>query len=160
MEIADKSVVTFHYKLYDSDGQMLESSQDGEPTLYLHGANNIIRGLEEAMSGHSAGDSFEVALEPEQAYGLRNEELQQRVPIKHLIFPGKLKAGMVVQVNTEQGRRSVTVIKAGRHSADIDANHPLAGKPLRFEISIVEVRPAEAEELAHGHAHGPGGHQH
>ncbi len=160
MQVAADTVVSFHYRLFNSSGEELESSEGGEATRYLHGRNNIIRGLEEALLGLAAGDSTSVELPPEKAYGLRNDELRQRVPVKHLIGKGKLKAGDIVQVNTEQGRRSVTIVKMGRHSADIDANHPLAGQTLRFDVEIVEVRAADAEELAHGHAHGPGGHQH
>ncbi len=160
MQIENNTVVTFHYTLSDREGSQLETSRDGEPTSYLHGAGNIIRGLEQAMAGRQAGEAFSLELPPEQAYGHRNEQLQQRVPVKHLIFRGKLKAGMHVQLNTDQGRRSVTVLKAGRHSADIDANHPLAGRHLNFDVEIVAVRAAEEEELAHGHAHGPGGHHH
>ena len=158
--IGDKAVVLFHYRLSDETGEELESSRGGDPSAYLHGADNIIRGLEAAMGGHAAGDSFTVELAPQDAYGLRNVEKTQRVPVKHLVFKGKLKAGMAVQLNTSQGRVPVTVIKAGRHSADIDTNHPLAGKTLNFDIEIVEVREASAEEIAHGHAHGPGGHHH
>lgn len=160
MQVSEKTVVSFHYTLSNQAGEKLESSEGSDPTLYLHGANNIIRGLESAMNGKSVSDVFEVDLPPEQAYGLRNESKQQRVPIKHLLYKGKLKAGMVVQLNTDQGRRSVTVVKAGRHSADIDANHPLAGQQLHFQIEIVDIRAATEEEIAHGHAHGPGGHQH
>ena len=160
MQIAAKTVVSFHYVLGNSAGEQLETSRDGDPTSYLHGANNIIRGLEAELQGHRAGDTLQVELAPEQAYGLRQENLQQRVPIKHLLFHGKLRAGMVVQVNTDKGRRSVTVLKAGRHSADIDANHPLAGQRLTFEVEITTVRTASEEEIAHGHAHGVGGHQH
>ena len=113
-----------------------------------------------ASSAHSAGDTLRAELAPEQAYGLRQDSLQHRVPIKHLIFSGKLRAGMVVQLNTDKGRRSVTVLKVGRHSADIDANHPLAGQHLSFDVEIIEVRAASEEEITHGHAHGVGGHQH
>ncbi|HEY6131596.1 MAG TPA: peptidylprolyl isomerase, partial [Halioglobus sp.] len=84
----------------------------------------------------------------------------QRVPIKHLLFKGKLQAGAVVQLSTSDGLRAVTVIKAGRHSADIDTNHPLAGQTLVFDIEVVDTRSASAEELAHGHVHGAGGHHH
>jgi FKBP-type peptidyl-prolyl cis-trans isomerase SlyD len=160
MKIADKTVVSFHYTLRDSTGEQLETSRDGHPTSYLHGASNIIRGLEAAMDGREAGDSFTADIGANQAYGPRREGLEQRVPIKHLVFRGRLKPGMVVQLNTSEGPRSVTVVKAGRHSADVDANHPLAGKDLSFEIKVTEVRAATAEELAHGHAHGVGGHQH
>jgi FKBP-type peptidyl-prolyl cis-trans isomerase SlyD len=160
MQITAKTVVSFHYVLSNSQGEQLETSHGGHPSTYLHGANNIIRGLEAKMQGHSAGDTFRVKLTPEQAYGLRNDNLVHRVPIKHLAFSGKLQPGKVVQLNTDKGRRSVTVLKAGRHSADIDANHPLAGQHLSFDIEIVDVRAASAEEIAHGHAHGVGGHQH
>ena len=160
MQIAAKTVVSFHYVLSDSAGEELESSHGGDPNSYLHGANNIIRGLETALEGHTSGDTLRVDLPPEQAYGLRRDNLQQRVPIKHLLFRGKLRPGMAVQLNTDKGRRSVTVVKAGRHSADIDANHPLAGQQLIFDVEIVSVRAASEEEIAHGHAHGVGGHQH
>ena len=82
------------------------------------------------------------------------------MPVKHLIFKDKLKPGMAVQLNTSQGAVPVTVIKAGRHSADIDTNHPMAGRTLTFDVEVLDVREASAEELAHGHAHVPGGHQH
>jgi FKBP-type peptidyl-prolyl cis-trans isomerase SlyD len=91
---------------------------------------------------------------------MRNPDKMQRVPVKHLAFRGKLEAGKVVQLNTAEGMRAVTVVKAGRHSADIDANHPLAGQTLTFDLEIVDLRPATPEEIAHGHAHGPGGHHH
>lgn len=160
MNIESGTVVTFHYTLRDEAGSELESSRGGEPSAYLHGANNIIPGLESAMSGRASGDVFTATVSPEQAYGLRDPARAQRVPVKHLVFKGKLQPGQVVQLNTSEGRRAVTVIKAGRHSADIDTNHPLAGQTLNFDIEIVEVRPASAEEQAHGHAHGPGGHHH
>jgi len=160
MQVSNETVVTFHYSLYDTEGELLESSPEGEPSVYLHGANNIIRGLEGAMAGHVAGDSFSVELVPGQAYGMRNEQMQQKVPVKHLLFRGKLRPGMIVGLNTDKGQRSVTVLKVGRHSATIDGNHPLAGKSLRFEVTIADVRAATSEELAPGHAHGPRGHQH
>ncbi len=160
MNIESEAVVRFHYTLRNEAGVELESSRGSEPSVYLHGANNVIRGLESAMAGRSAGDVFSASLAPTDAYGVRNPEKIQRVPVKHLVFKGKLKAGQVVQLNTSDGRRAVTVLKVGRHSADIDTNHPLAGETLCFDIEVIEVRPATAEELAHGHAHGPGGHQH
>lgn len=160
MQIGPETVVTFHYTLRDEAGEQLESSRGGTPSVYLHGARNIIPGLESAMTERSSGDVFSVTVEPADAYGPHNPEKAQRVPIKHLVFKGKLRAGAVVQMNTSEGMRPVTVTKAGRHTADIDTNHPLAGQSLTFDIEIDEVRAASAEELAHGHAHGPGGHQH
>ena len=162
MQISDKTVVTFHYTLRDDSGTELETSRGDEPTAYLHGANNIIKGLEKVLEGKTSGDVFSATVNPEDGYGKRQPDKQQRVPVKHLIFKGKLKlkAGMAVQLNTSQGAVPVTVIKAGRHSADIDTNHPMAGRTLTFDVEVLDVREASAEELAHGHAHGPGGHQH
>lgn len=160
MIIEPKRVVTFHYTLRDQAGSELETSRDGEPSAYLHGANNIIPGLEKAMSGKTVGDTFTATIEANEAYGERNPERRQRVPSKHLVFKGKLRPGDVAQLNTREGRVPVTVIKAGRHSVDIDTNHPLAGQALTFDVEILDVRDATHEEVSHGHAHGPGGHQH
>lgn len=160
MKIATNTVVSFHYTLSEDGGDELENSSDGEPTVYLHGHDGIIKGLEAQLSGKVAGDSFTTSLAPEDAYGPKAPDRAQRVPVKHLVFKGKLRPGMTVQLNTSEGRHPVTVIKTGRHSADVDTNHPLAGKTLRFDISVVDVREATAEEISHRHAHGPGGHQH
>jgi FKBP-type peptidyl-prolyl cis-trans isomerase SlyD len=160
VQIAAETVVSFHYTLRDDSGKELESSRGGTPAVYLHGARNIIPGMEAAMTGRVSGDSFSATIMPEDAYGLRDSDRVQRVPIKHLAFNGKLAPGTVVQLSTSEGMRTVTVIKAGRHSADIDTNHPLAGQTLTFDIEILDVRNASAEELAHGHVHGPGGHHH
>ena len=160
MQITDNTVAVFHYTLRDDQGGLLESSRDGEPSAYLHGAGNIIPGLEQALEGHGEGEELSVTLEPGQAYGPRKEGREQRVPVKHLVYRGRLRQGMVVQLNTSEGRLPVTVTRVGRHSATVDANHPLAGQTLTFEVTIVSVREASAEEREHGHAHGPGGHQH
>lgn len=160
MQIADKTVVQFHYTLRDESGEELETSRGGEPTAYLHGANNIIKGLENALAGKSTGDVFSATVGPEDGYGQRQPDREQRVPVKHLIFKGKLKAGMAVHLNTSKGSVPVTVVKAGRHSADIDTNHPMAGRTLTFDVEVIDVREASAEEVTHGHAHGPGGHHH
>ncbi len=160
MQIGPETVVTFHYTLRDEDGAAMETSRGGDPAVYLHGANNIIPGLESAMVGRAADDIFSVTVDPVNAYGLRNPAAVQRVPVKHLAFNGKLRPGAVVQMSTNDGMRTVTVAKAGRHTADIDTNHPLAGRTLVFDIEVVATRSATAEELAHGHVHGVGGHQH
>jgi FKBP-type peptidyl-prolyl cis-trans isomerase SlyD len=160
LKIDNQAVVLFHYTLRDEEGTDLESSRGSEPSAYLHGANNIITGLELAMTGRTAGDTFSVTLAPTDAYGMPQPEKVQRVPVKHLVFKGKLRPGVLAKLNTSQGMVPVTVTKAGRHSADVDTNHPLAGKTLTFDIEIMEVRAASAEEISHGHVHGPGGHQH
>ncbi len=160
MEISKNSVVSFFYELRNEHGELLESNFEETPSLYLHGANNIIPGLEKVMAGKSAGEEFEVTLQPTEAYGLRQEAQQQRIPAKYLKHEGKLKAGQIVRFNTDQGTRTATVIKVGKFSVDVDSNHPLAGQVLSFKIKVNKVREASSEELSHGHAHGEGGHQH
>jgi FKBP-type peptidyl-prolyl cis-trans isomerase SlyD len=160
MHISEHSVVTFHYTLKNAQGEQLESSREGDAMTYLHGAGNIIKGLENAMQGKAAGDSFEVTVEPAEAYGERRPSNIQRVAAKHFRNPKALKPGQVIGLKTQQGPVQVTVVKVGRFNVDVDANHPLAGQALTFAVEITEVREASDEEKAHGHAHGPGGHHH
>ena len=158
--IEKDKVVQFHYVLEDDQGNLIEDSHKGEPMAYLHGADNIIPGLEKALAGHDAGDSVDVTVSPEQGYGERRDGMVQRVSAKYLKHAGKLRPGMVVSVNTDEGPRTVTVIKVGLKTVDVDGNHPLAGKTLHFKVEITEVRDATEDEKSHGHAHGPGGHHH
>ena len=111
------------------------------------------------MEGHEAGDKFSVDVAAADAYGDKRDNLTQRVPKKH--FNGqRLEPGMQVVLNTNFGPRAVTIQKVGMSVVDVDLNHPMAGKDLHFDIDIVEVREATAEELEHGHVHGEGGHHH
>ena len=128
--------------------------------LYMHGRKGLFQALEDVLEGKQSGDRVEVTLTPEQAYGERQDSPFQRIPIKHLMPKKKPRMGDVFQVNTEDGPRQVVIQKIGKFNVDVDTNHPLAGKSLRFEIEISDVREATEEELAHGHAHGAGGHQH
>ena len=160
MQAAKNTVVSFHYDLSDEHGQQLESNRDGDPIAYLHGAGNIIPGLEAALEEKAAGDTLEITLAPDQAYGERKQELIQRMPLKHFKKAGKLKPGMRLQVPTDNGMRAVVVVKVGRFMLDVDANHPMAGKTLTFNVEITDVREATMAEKHHGHAHGVGGHQH
>jgi FKBP-type peptidyl-prolyl cis-trans isomerase SlyD len=157
MEIAADKVVTFHYNLRDSDESFAESSQGKSPVVYMHGHHNIVPGLETEMLGKRGGEKFTATVAPENAYGLRDPNAVQRVPIKHLASKGRLVPGQMVAVNTSEGARHALVLKVGHFNVDVDMNHPLAGKTLIFDIEIVDVRDATPEELAHGHAHGPGG---
>ena len=160
MNIEKNKVVSFHYAL-STEGQQLESSRQGDPMSYLHGAGNIIPGLEKNMEGRQPGDRFEVTVPPEEAYGQRQQNLVTRLPAKRLGVPtSKLKRGMMLRVQTRQGPQMVRVLKAGRFMVDLDANHPMAGLTLTFDVEITDVRDATDDELSHGHAHGPGGHQH
>ena len=170
MKIENDRIVAFHYTLAEVDGEEIESSDSAEPMLYMHGKQQLLEALQEQLTGHESGDQVVVDVPPERAYGLRRENSEFRVPLKHVISgasSGKKKAsasklvpGQVIRVNTPDGERDATVIKAGKFNVDIDTNHPLAGKHLRFTVNIAVVRQATEDELAHGHPHGPGGHQH
>ncbi|MFT7286787.1 MAG: FKBP-type peptidyl-prolyl cis-trans isomerase SlyD [Halieaceae bacterium] len=160
MDIQRHTVVSFHYTLSEASGAELETSRKGEPSVYMHGADNILPGLERRMTAKATGDVFSVSLDAVDAYGAYDPQRQQRVPVKHLLYKGRLRKGMLVHMSTEEGRRPATVVKVGKFSADLDTNHPLAGRDLVFDIEILNIRAASSEEIAHGHAHGPGGHQH
>ena len=159
-KVTANSVVTFHYRLFDDDGQLLESSSEDQPVTVLQGHANVVRGLDRALLERSVGEQFSVAVAPSDAYGLRRENWTQRISKKYFNKPGKLKVGQETAFETEHGIRRVTVVKIGAKMVDIDLNHPMAGQTLNFEIDVVGIREAEKSELAHGHAHGPGGHNH
>ena len=159
MKIEKDRVVRFHYAVAEQGAEPVESSRGGEPLAILAGHGNIIPGLEKAMDGHEAGDRFGVDVAAVEAYGEKREGLSQRVPKKH-VGGQRLEPGMQVVLNTNFGPRAVTIEKVGMSVVDVDLNHPMAGKDLHFDIEIVEVREASAEELEHGHVHGEGGHHH
>jgi FKBP-type peptidyl-prolyl cis-trans isomerase SlyD len=160
MKIEKNSVVSFHYRLSNSKGEEIENSRNADPMTYLHGHKGIIAGLELEMAGREAGESFSATIAPEMAYGSRRDDAIQRIQMKAVTTRGKLKPGMIISVNTEKGPRQVQVIKAGRTVVDVDNNHPLAGETVTFEVEVAEVRESTPEERTHGHAHGPGGHNH
>jgi len=160
MIIQNKNIVSFHYTLTNTQGEQIESSRGKDPMTYLHGAHNIIPGLEKAMTGKSAGEAFQVVIEPADGYGERKEANVQRIPAKHFKQANKLKPGEILGIQTKNGPVQVTVLKVGRFNIDVDANHPLAGQTLIFDVEITAVRDASAEEIAHGHVHGPGGAEH
>ena len=157
MTIENKKAVSIHYTLTNQDDEQIESSRDKEPMTYLHGANNIIPGLESALAGKSVGDEFKVTIEPADAYGEKVEANIQRISAKHFKFPKKLKPRQIVGLQTKKGPVKVTIVKVGRFNVDVDANHPLAGQTLTFDVEVNAIRDATEEELAHGHAHGPSG---
>lgn len=159
MQIAKNSVVQFHYALSDANGE-IENSRKHQPILYLYGQPGLLEGLVDALAGRSAGDTFSLDLTADQAYGQRQDNAVQKVQIKHLQGAKKWKPGMIAAIQTDKGPRQVTVTKVGLSQAEVDANHPLAGRDLTFDIEILSVREATTEEIAHGHAHGVGGHQH
>lgn len=160
MNISNDCVASFHYTLTDNTGKVLDSSSGQEPLSYLHGAHNIIPGLESALEGKTVGDKLNVAVPAADAYGLRNDALMQELPSSMFSGIEKIEVGMEFHAETEHGLQVVTVTKVDGDQVTIDGNHPLAGIDLNFDVEITEVRAATEEELNHGHAHGAGGHHH
>jgi FKBP-type peptidyl-prolyl cis-trans isomerase SlyD len=160
MQVAKNTVVTIDYTLTNPAGDVLDSSRGGQPLSYLHRSGGIIPGLESALDGKSPGDELRAVVPPEQAYGTRNDAMVQAVPRDRFQGAPRVEPGMQFQANTPQGPRTVTVVAADDQKVTVDANHPLAGVTLTFDVKIVDVRDATAEEVAHGHAHGPGGQHH
>ena len=160
MQIAEHTIVRFHYDLADEAGQPIESSREREPMAILYGAGNVIPGIEKAIEGRRAGERLQVTVPPAEGYGERREGLTQRVPKKFFNEARKLRPGDSTVLGSNQGPRVVTVLKIGETVIDVDLNPPMAGRTLCFDIEIMEVREASAEEIAHGHAHEPGGHAH
>ena len=160
MEISADRVVTIHYTLKDDAGTILDSSAGGEPLAYLQGHGNLVAGLERALEGRQEGNSLAVVVSPADGYGTRDESLVQRVPKRSLQGSGAVKKGMQFQARTEDGMRLFTVAAVIGDMVTLDGNHPLADQTLHFEVQIVGVREATAEELEHGHVHGAGGHHH
>ena len=158
MSIKKDSVVTFNYTLKDDAGETIDSSPAGEPLAYLHGHGNLVPGLERELEGKHSGDALSVKIAPADGYGEHSRQLIQKVPRRSLKGIAKITVGMRLHAQTEDGPRAVTVTAVTGDMVTIDGNHPLAGKNLNFDIDIVGVRDATAEELAHGHVHGPGGH--
>ncbi|MEC7121044.1 MAG: peptidylprolyl isomerase [Pseudomonadota bacterium] len=157
--IQKDQVVSFHYTLTDEQGTVIDKS-DGQPLVYLHGANNIIPGLENALVGKVAGDKLQVSVAPEDGYGEYQPEMVQEVPRQMFQGVDQIQVGMQFQAQTDDGIQVVTVKDVTDESVFVDGNHPLAGQSLNFDVEIVDVRAASEEELQHGHAHGVGGHQH
>jgi FKBP-type peptidyl-prolyl cis-trans isomerase SlyD len=161
MAIAKDKVVSIDYTLTNDGGQVLDSSTGREPLAYLHGSGNIIPGLESALDGKREGDQLNVTIPPDQAYGHKDPKLVQQVPRSAFgEQQQQVQPGMQFQANTNAGPRVLTVVDVQGESVTIDANHPLAGVTLNFDVTVREVRNATEQERQHGHVHGPGGHQH
>ncbi|MCT7357628.1 MAG: peptidylprolyl isomerase [Thalassobium sp.] len=161
MTIAQHKIVTIHYKVVDvASGEVIDSSEGGQPMTYLHGAQNIIPGLEQALEGKQVGDEFEVTVAPADAYGEYSEDRVQQVPMAAFEGVEKVEPGMAFTAQTEHGPINLIVTEVDEAVVTVDANHPLAGKSLSFSVQVESVRDASEEELAHGHVHGEGGHQH
>jgi FKBP-type peptidyl-prolyl cis-trans isomerase SlyD len=160
MKAARGMVVTMHYTLSDDGGAVLDSSQDGDPLTYLHGHGNIVPGLEKALEGKEAGHKSRVTVVPAEGYGDVNPESIFEAPRAHFPEEANLAEGPRVYADGPNGQIVLTVVRLTETGAILDANHPLAGKTLHFNVEVVEVRDATQEELSHGHVHGAGGHHH
>ncbi|WP_290651977.1 peptidylprolyl isomerase [Aquisalimonas sp.] len=153
MQIAKDKVVAIDYTLKDEEGSVLDTSEGKEPLAYLHGSGNIIPGLEKALEGKNLGEEVSVHIPPEEAYGERRDDLTQVVP--RSLFQGvdELQVGMQFQAQAEGGEQIVTITGIDGDEITVDANHPMAGVPLNFDVKVVDVREATDEEKEHGHAH-------
>lgn len=155
MQIAKNAVVAIDYTLTDDNGQVLDTSQERGPLSYLHGAGNIIPGLEKALEGKAEGEKVNVTVPPEDGYGQRDESLVQAVPKKMFAETAEPEPGMQFQAMGPDGARILTVMKVEDDQVTVDANHPLAGQQLNFDVAVVDVREASEDEVEHGHVHDP-----
>lgn len=156
MKIAENKVVTIDYVLTNNDGQVLDESGNGE-FAYLHGAQNIISGLENALTGKVAGDAFEVSVSPKDGYGERDDTMLQSISMDMFESPEHVVVGQQFHAQSPDGRHvMVTITKVDGDNVTIDGNHPLAGQQLNFKGTVINIREATSEELDHGHVHGEG----
>jgi len=155
MNITAEKVVLIDYTVTDTQGNLIDSSDGGEPLAYLHGFNNIIPGLEKALEGLKAGDKFAVDVEAADAYGEYRAEMVQEVPRSAFHGVDQIEPGMVFHAQGPHGPVEVTVIDVSEEEVVVDGNHPLAGMALIFTCTVTAVRAASAEEVEHGHVHHP-----
>jgi FKBP-type peptidyl-prolyl cis-trans isomerase SlyD len=159
MKIAEKTAVAIEFSLEDETGEKIEASEAGKPLWYLHGIGNLVPGLEKALGGKGAGDTVDVNLPPADAYGEHDAKQIKNVPMRRFKAP-RIQVGGRYQIQDKDGPRIVLVKSVSGDYAQVDANHPLAGKTLHFVVKVVDVRKATAEELEHGHVHDGGDHGH
>ena len=156
MTIQNDKVITINYVLKDDKGELIDQSTDGS-FCYLHGAQNIIPGMENALTGKTTGDALNLVIEPAEAYGEYNPNLTQVVDRGMFDPNDQVEAGMQFQAQDQQGNMMIiTVAKVDGEQVTIDGNHPLAGVTLHYDIEVVDVRDATDEELSHGHVHSHG----
>ena len=155
MQIAQNKVAIITYTLTNVNGDVLDQANEEQPFAFIAGTGNIIPGLDEALAGKTAGDVVTTTIAPEHAYGERHDELTQTVPKEMFQGVDNVEPGMQFNAQTNQGMSVVTVTNVEGDQVTIDGNHPLAGETLNFDVKILEVRDATADELEHGHVHGP-----
>jgi FKBP-type peptidyl-prolyl cis-trans isomerase SlyD len=160
MQVVDEKVVLIHYTLTNDQGDIIDSSDDGEPLAYIHGRGNIISGLESALTGKKVGDELKVTIAPEDGYGIRDTSLESTLPLSAFEGAGEIQPGMQFQTRGAEGNQVLTITSIEGDTVSVDGNHPLAGIRLNFDVLISDVREPSPEELSHGHVHGDGGHHH
>ncbi|MCO5260364.1 MAG: peptidylprolyl isomerase [Crocinitomicaceae bacterium] len=160
MKAAKHTVVSLDYTLKNNAGQVMDSSEGQEPLVYLHGVGFLIPGLEQEIEGMEKGQAKSVTVQPEHAYGLRRDDLLYVVPKSGFQGEEEMVVGMQVELDTENGPALAYIEKIDGDNVTLDLNHPLAGEVLTFDIKISDVREASADEIDHGHVHGPHGHHH
>lgn len=160
MQIAKNTVAVLDYTLTDESGEVLDTSEGHGPLAYVHGVGMLIPGLEEELEGKVQGDTLKARIAPERGYGVRDEAMVQSVPREQLPDEVEIEVGMQFQARSDHGMHVVTVVAIEGDAVELDANHPLAGATLHFDVEVLEVRAATSEEIEHGHVHGPGGHDH
>lgn len=158
MQITNNTAVSIHYTLTNDVGEKIDSTDGGEPMVYLHGSGNIITGLEKALHNKSTGDKFKVRIEPTDAYGEFNDDMIQVVSREMFDGIDRVEVGMQFHTAANSGSGIITVIGVDGDDITIDGNHPMAGQALNFDVEIVSVRLATKEEISHGHIHGAGCH--
>ena len=160
MKISKNKVVGINYTLKDNDSNILDSSEGQEPLVYIHGHGNLIPGLENALNGKETGDKIQANIKPEDAYGIKDDNLIETVSLKQFDNPDDVKEGIQFQIQTDDGVKIATVTKVSGDDVSIDLNHPLADVELNFDVEIMSVKEASEEEISHGHVHGEDGHHH
>ena len=160
MQVGKNAVVTMDYTLKGPDGTVVDTSTGRGPLAYIHGTGALISGLEKVLEGKKSGDNIQVTVQPEEGYGIRNEQLVGVYP-KSAFGDAPVQVGAQFRTQAANGQQGmVTITKIEGENVTVDGNHPLAGVPLAFDVTIRDVRTATPDELAHGHVHGPGGHHH
>ena len=145
---------------FPDTGEVFDSNVDGEPLPFLVGYRNMIEGFEQEMLGASEGESRSFTLTPDKAYGFRDDSAFQDIPREQFPPDMELQPGMVMAAQSDQGPIQFAIASIDGDTVRIDLNHQMAGKTLHFEVLVNSIRDPSAEELAHGHVHGPGGHHH
>lgn len=156
MQISKDLVASIHYTLKNDAGEVLDSSEGQEPMQYVHGASNIVIGLEKELEGKTTGDKLSIVVAPEDGYGEYDATLVQELPREMFAGVDTIEVGMEFHAETKDGQQIIEVKKVDGDTIVVDGNHPMAGQSLHFDIEVTDVRKASEDELTHGHVHGPG----